>query len=165
MVDGREARARRVIRAGTRNDHAFIVSLGAVAFARFGDYDPILREFLARDDVTSWIAETEGNGVGFALVERPTVLTGFADLVAIAVDPRHRRQGIARHLLDRVVLDSEGRGEPLLALTVAEDNAAAIALFRSFAFRMIPGTLGLYAGGQRSRRMVRTPVDAVPRLP
>jgi ribosomal protein S18 acetylase RimI-like enzyme len=134
-----------------------MVALGAAAFARFGDYDSIIREFLARNEVTSWVAEAAGERVGFALVERPAILPGFADLVAIAVEEGHRRRGIARSLLAEVVADSERRSEPVLALTVAEDNPAAIALFRQCGFRMVPGTIGRYAGGQRSRRMVRTP--------
>jgi ribosomal-protein-alanine N-acetyltransferase len=128
---------------------------GTAAFARFGDYDPILRAFLAKDDVASWIAEVEGVAAGFALVERPPLLPGFADLVAIAVVPAHRRHGLASALLGTVIDDAERRGEALLALTVAEDNAAAISLFSRFGFRMIAGSVGHYAGGQRSRRMVR----------
>ncbi|HEX4825812.1 MAG TPA: GNAT family N-acetyltransferase [Candidatus Polarisedimenticolaceae bacterium] len=132
-----------------------MIAAGVEAFARFGDYEPILRAFLGKDDVSSWIAEEDGHPAGFALVERPLVLPGFADLVAIAVTPEHRRRGLAGGLLRAVVQDAERRGEPLLALTVAEDNAAAIALFTRHGFRMIPGSAGHYAGGQRSRRMVR----------
>ena len=159
MGDRLEDGTGRLIRPGTDRDVAFMAALGASAFARFGDYDPIIREFLSRDDVTSWVAEAAGERVGFALVERPAILPGFADLVAIAVDARHRRQGIGRDLLAEVVADSERRGEPVLALTVADDNPAAIALFHQWGFRKVPGNVGRYAGGQRSRRMVRTPAE------
>ena len=138
-----------------------MIAAGTAAFARFGQYDPILRAFLAQDDVASWIAEAEGAPAGFALVERPHLLPGFADLVAIAVVPAHRRHGLAAGLLGAVVADAERRGEALLALTVAEDNVAAIGLFARFGFHMIPGSAGHYAGGQRSRRMVR-PAGASP---
>jgi ribosomal protein S18 acetylase RimI-like enzyme len=155
--DRREDGGALLIRAGTTDDHPFVVGLGAVAFARFGDYDPVLREFLAHPDVSVWIAEAGPEPAGFALLERPAAAPGFADLVAIAVDPRHRRKGVARALLAKAVDTVEERGEPgLLALTVADDNHGAIALFRSFGFEMIPGSLGRYAGGQTSRRMVRT---------
>lgn len=132
-----------------------MIAAGTAAFARFGDYEPILRAFLSEDDVEAWIAEAEGAPAGFALVERPKHLPGFADLVAIAVTPAHRRRGLAAGLLRAVIADATRRGEPLLALTVAEDNDAAIALFTRFGFRMLPGSVGHYAGGQRSRRMVR----------
>jgi ribosomal protein S18 acetylase RimI-like enzyme len=138
------------------DDHPFVLRLGAAAFARFGDYDPVLREFLAHPDVSLWIAEAGAEPVGFALLETPASVPGWADLVAIAVDPRLRRKGVARALLAKVVAVVEDGGRPgLLALTVADDNHGAIALFRSFGFQATGGSLGRYAGGQTSRRMVR----------
>ena len=144
------------IRGGRPDDAPFIVGLGAVAFARFGDYGPIMREFLSSPDVVAFVAETAGAPVGFALVDVPPARPGFADLVAIAVDSRHRRTGVGRALLKRVIAASEERDWPSsLVLTVADDNAAAITLFRSQGFEMIPGALGRYAGGQTSRRMAK----------
>jgi ribosomal protein S18 acetylase RimI-like enzyme len=133
-----------------------VVALGAVAFARFGEYAPVMRGFLESEDVTSWIAERDGEPVGFALADTPAAYGELADLVAIAVDARHRRAGVGRALLSHVIAACEERkGLSLLILTVADDNHAAIALFRSFGFEMVPGLLGRYAGGQRSRRMAR----------
>ena len=145
------------IREGRPADAPFVVGLGAVAFARFGAYGPIMEEFLASPDVVSFIAEAAGHRIGFALVDLPPAHPGFADLVAIAVDARNRRTGVGRALLSRVIEFREERGEPsLLGLTVADDNAAALTLFRSRGFETIPGSLGLYAGGQSSHRMAKT---------
>jgi ribosomal protein S18 acetylase RimI-like enzyme len=133
-----------------------VVALGTTAFAPFGVYGPIMREFLASPDVASFIAEAAGERVGFALVESPPTHPGFADLVAIAVDSRHRRTGVGRALLSRVIANFEARrAASLLVLTVADDNAPAITLFSSLGFEMIPGTFGHYTGGQTSRRMAR----------
>ena len=144
------------IREGCPADHAFIVGLGASAFARFGDYGPIMQEFLNSPDVVSFIAESAGVPAGFALVDAPAAHRGIADLVAIAVDLRHRRTGIGRALLARVIASREGKKDPsLLVLTVADDNAPAITLFRAHGFEMIPGSPGSYAGGQTSRRMAK----------
>lgn len=144
-----------LIREGTPADAPFIVGLGEEAFARFGDYRPVLEEFLARPEVCAWIAVEAGEPAGFALVERPPA-ANLADLVAIAVDAGRRRAGIGRALLERVVEDVAAQSAPaLLVLTVAEDNPGAIALFREFGFRFVPGPFGRYAGGQNSRRMVR----------
>jgi [ribosomal protein S18]-alanine N-acetyltransferase len=144
------------VRLGGRDDAPFVVGLGATAFARFGVYGPIMREFLASRDVTSYIAETDGEKVGFALLESPETHPGFADLVAIAVDSRHRRTGVGRALLSRVIATLEARSAAsLLVLTVAEDNDPAIALFGELGFELIPGAFGRYAGGQTSRRMAR----------
>lgn len=144
-------------REGAQADAPFVVRLGAAAFARFGVYGPIMQEFLASPDVVSFIAETAGERVGFALVDLPAAYRRVADLVAIAVEPAHRRTGVGRALLSRVIAFLEERAESsLLVLTVAEDNAHAIALFESKGFRMIPGSDGRYAGGQTSRRMGRS---------
>jgi ribosomal protein S18 acetylase RimI-like enzyme len=144
------------VREGRPDDAEFVVGLGATAFARFGDYGPIMRAFLASPDVTPFIAEAAGERVGFALVEAPADRPGLKDLVAIAVDARHRRTGVGRSLLSRVISALEARRDAsLLVLTVADDNDPAIALFRGLGFEMIPGVFGSYAGGQTSRQMAR----------
>ena len=144
------------VRDGLLADAPFVIRLGASAFARFGEYGSIMREFLASPDVRSFIAEISGIPVGFALVEGPEAHRGVADLVAIAVDSQHRRQGIGRALLLRVIASWEERPEPsLLVLTVADDNVGAVTLFRSHGFELLPGSLGRYAGGQTSRRMAK----------
>jgi ribosomal-protein-alanine N-acetyltransferase len=144
------------IRLGGQADAPYVVALGTAAFARFGDYAPIMTSFLQSPDVASFIAWTAGQRVGFALVDRPPEVPGLADLVAIAVEPSHRRSGVGRALMAGVIAACEARGEPsVLVLTVADDNRAAIGLFRAFDFHMLPGSLGRYAGGQRSRRMAR----------
>jgi ribosomal-protein-alanine N-acetyltransferase len=156
-VDDRpEAGPGLTIREGRPGDEPFVVALGAVAFARFGDYAPVMRGFLENPDVACFVACWATHPVGFALVDAAPASSGYADLVAIAVDARHRRSGIGRALLLRVIASCEARGDAsLLVLTVAEDNDAAIALFRSLGFETIRGLLGRYAGGQRSRRMAR----------
>lgn len=144
------------IREGRPGDAPFVVGLGAVAFARFGDYGPIMEGFLASPDVASFVADAAGKRVGFSLVDLPPKHPGFADLVAIAVDARHRRTGVGRALLSRVIASLEERASPsTLVLTVADDNTAALALFRARGFEMIAGSLGLYAGGQTSHRMAK----------
>jgi ribosomal-protein-alanine N-acetyltransferase len=144
------------VRRGSRADAPFIVGLGETAFARFGEYATVMREFLGSPHVESFIACSAGEPVGFALVEAPPGQRGVADLVAIAVELRHRRTGVGRALLTTVIASREARDQTsLLVLTVADDNDQALALFRAHGFEMIPGSFGLYAGGQTSRRMAR----------
>jgi [ribosomal protein S18]-alanine N-acetyltransferase len=163
MGDRPEAGPRLTVREGRPADAPFVVGLGVVAFARFGDYGPIMEEFLASPDVATFIAEGAGQRVGFALVDLPSTHPGIADLVAIAVEARHRRSGVGRALLSHVLESLEKRGAPsVLVLTVADDNDAALALFRARGFEVVPGSLGLYAGGQSSHRMARV---VLPRRP
>lgn len=144
------------IRLGRPADAPFVVDLGAMAFARFGDYAPIMREFLANPDVVAYIAEGAGDRAGFALLDLPPAHPGFADLVAIAVEARHRRTGVGHALLSHVIASLEKRRAPsVLVLTVADDNDAALALFRARGFKIVPGSLGRYARGQNSHQMAR----------
>lgn len=144
------------VRRGRPSDAEFIIGLGEAAFARFGEYGPIMESFLESAEVASYVAEAGALPTGFALLDAPASHPGLADLVAIAVDPRHRRKGVGRALLTQVIADREAIGRPsLLLLTVAGDNDAAIALFRSEGFELVPGSAGRYAGGQESWRMVR----------
>ena len=154
MGDRPEDGPRLTVRRGRPPDAPFVVGLGAVAFARFGEYAPIMQEFLASPDVVVFIAEAAGQRVGFALVDLPPAHPGFADLVAIAVHAKHRRTGVGRALLSHVIASLEERAAPsLLVLTVADDNDAALALFRARGFEIVASSLGRYAGGQSSHRM------------
>ena len=156
MGDHPEDGPRLTVREGDPGDAPFVVALGAVAFARFGDYAPVMRQFLDSPEVTAFIACRSGRPVGFALVDRSTLTEGFADMVAIAVEATERRSGVGRTLLSHVIASCEARGDAsVLVLTVADDNDGAIALFRSMGFSMTPGAIGRYAGGQRSRLMAR----------
>ena len=58
-----------------------------------------------------------------------------AEILTIAVAPRHRRRGIGRNLLRRQMRRLAESGVKRLFLEVAEDNIAALALYRSLGFR------------------------------
>jgi len=64
-------------------------------------------------------------------------------LMNIAVEPNHRRQGVARRLLD-AVLDRGGR-DANYTLEVRVSNASAIALYESFDFRGVGTRRRYYA--------------------
>lgn len=67
---------------------------------------------------------------GFALTR---TLAGESELLTLAVDPAARRQGIARRLVTRW-LDAATPEAEMAFLEVAEDNAAAIALYADAGF-------------------------------
>jgi len=144
------------VRGGRPGDAPFVVALGAVAFARFGEYASVMTSFLASPEVAVFVALRGGEKAGFALVDRGPASLGFVDLVAIAVEAGQRRAGVGRALLTQVIAWCTARGEaPVLVLTIADDNPAAIALFREMGFTTLPGEPGRYALGQRSLRMAR----------
>lgn len=57
-----------------------------------------------------------------------------AELQAIVVAPRWRRQGLARRLLDGVIEQAAGWGSEALLLEVRAGNDAALALYRQAGF-------------------------------
>ncbi|MCA2012571.1 GNAT family N-acetyltransferase [Cereibacter sphaeroides] len=68
----------------------------------------------------------DAQGRAFALGR---VIAGEAELLTLATDPDLRRQGLARQLMARFDAAAQARGATEAFLEVAEDNAAARALY------------------------------------
>lgn len=67
-----------------------------------------------------------------------------AEVLTLATHPLHRRQGLARHWLARAETTANKQGAEAMFLEVAEDNAAAIALYTTFGYRQIGRRPGYY---------------------
>jgi ribosomal-protein-alanine N-acetyltransferase len=67
-----------------------------------------------------------GDARAFALGR---AVAGEAELLMLATDPLHRRQGLARACLAAFEEEARARGATTAFLEVAEDNAAARALY------------------------------------
>lgn len=94
--------------------------------------------------------------VGFALVTVPG--TGLPDdpadaayLSLLAVDPRAQGRGLGRSLLRAAVAEAERAGHQRCLLHALEDNAPALALYRSAGFRPV-GTVFPHALSGRPTR-------------
>lgn len=68
---------------------------------------------------------------GFALIR---TIAGEAELLTIAVDPAHRREGIARGLIGLALDTAATRNANTMFLEVAADNSGAIALYDQTGF-------------------------------
>ena len=90
-----------------------------------------------------------GDARGFALGR---VAADEAELVTIAVLPEARRQGIGRRLLGAFRDEAERRGAAHAFLEVAEDNAAARALYAAEGWIEAGRRPGYYAAGEGRRR-------------
>ncbi len=86
-----------------------------------------------------------GDARGFALVR---VIADEAELLTLATDPDHRRQGHARACLVAFFAEARARGAATAFLEVAEDNAAALALYRGAGFTQTARREGYYPGGR-----------------
>jgi ribosomal protein S18 acetylase RimI-like enzyme len=97
---------------------------------------------LVRDRLRILAAASDGGVRGFVTVA-PTpasLLLGTAWGVRdLYVDPAHRRGGVARALVDRVVADARAAGVRRLSLQTEPDNAAALALYAGLGFRQLTG--------------------------
>lgn len=81
--------------------------------------------------VSYLVAEVDGAVVGHATA---SVVGDIAELQRIAVDPAHRRTGLATDLLDAVVGAAQEGGADRLLLEVREDNAGALAFYAARGF-------------------------------
>jgi len=128
------------LRPMTVNDVEQVAQLEVEAFAG-GVHTPWSRaqfeEELALPGRTWWVAHDMGTIVGFA----GGLLAGdVLEVLDVAVAPARRREGIARKLIERVAYDGHVLGAASLSLEVADNNAAACALY---------GELGFEVAGRR----------------
>jgi [ribosomal protein S18]-alanine N-acetyltransferase len=107
------------IRPATQADLAAIVEIQRSS-REASAWDPL--------DFDCNVAEEGGRVVGFLVTRQ--VAPDEREILNLAVHPEHRRRGIARLLLCRVMKALPGQW----FLEVRESNAAAIALYRSLGF-------------------------------
>jgi ribosomal protein S18 acetylase RimI-like enzyme len=141
------------LRPHNTDDSAFILEQ-ARQFDWFGSYLEIFQRLLDGKKVLGvsgrvefLVAELNGERAGFAAVEW-TETAG--KIHGIAVDPRSKRQGVARELLAEIQRRAVERGsQHLECLTAETDNPAAQALFVQNGF-VNRGVAGRYPNGQRA---------------
>lgn len=88
-----------------------------------------------KNALSYWLVATEQEKV-IGYVGSQTVLGG-ADMMNIAVSPDHRRKGIARKLIEQLIVDLKERGAVCLVLEVRASNVPAISLYESMGFSQI----------------------------
>ena len=76
----------------------------------------------------------QSDPVGFILVR---VVEDEAEIITIAVIPRHRKKGLALALLDAVIDELDERSVAELHLEVEEKNKAAINLYKESGFEIV----------------------------
>ncbi len=81
-----------------------------------------------------WVAEDASGAVlGHTGIE-VSALRGEMDIINIAVRPSHRRKGVGRAFLDRVIRYARSAHVPLLWLRVRRSNAEAQKFYRAMGF-------------------------------
>ena len=96
-----------------------------------------------------WVAELDGRIVGMIVA---WLLVDEAHIATLAAHPDHRRQGIARKLLEHALRYMAQEGAATSFLEVRESNAAAREMYRKF---------GYEDPGRRKRYCKDTGEDAI----
>ena len=89
-----------------------------------------------------FVARKDGEITGFVLCR---TIADEAEVLTLATAPPHRRGGVASGLVDAASSHAAARGAAKLFLEVAEDNHAAIALYRGFGFEQVGSRAGYYS--------------------
>ena len=97
---------------------------------------------LASSGVGALGVESGGALAGFILVR---AIAGEAEILTLAVAPAARRRGVGRDLVEAGAGTALALGADVLWLEVAEDNAAALALYAAAGFDIAGRRRGYYA--------------------
>jgi ribosomal-protein-alanine acetyltransferase len=126
----------------TRRDLARVASIELAAFCREAWPQHAFKDLLAAFAQANpprgamWVAADAKTGdiLGYAGVE-VSALWGEMDIINIAVAVDHRRRGIGRLFIERIVSLCRRRGVPLLWLRVRASNRGARKFYRLMGFR------------------------------
>lgn len=123
------------------------------------DQVALLAELHARAFARPWssaeIAKMMENPAVFAILSRADAPQGFAlawaaagdaELLTVAVAPEARRRGVGAALVTAACVAALMRGATSMHLEVAEDNAAARALYRRLGYEEAGRRAAYYAG-------------------
>ena len=106
-----------------------------------GDWEAAAERGARGNDWVTFVADERGRLVGMASGHFPTEAhhpiddPALASLMQMWVDPRSRRAGIGRRLVEEVRSWAAERGSPVLRLGVTATELGAIAFYRSLGFR------------------------------
>jgi ribosomal protein S18 acetylase RimI-like enzyme len=106
----------------------------------------------------TFIARQDGVDVGLAGVFAEPDPPGRMHLISMWVDPRHRRQGVARALIDLVIGWAGERRASELVLWVADQNDAARRLYERLGFRPTGERQPLPSNPARTESCLRLPL-------
>ena len=124
-----------------------VAELERANFSAPWDEASLLREL--ENPLSLWLTAMDGDVVA-GYIGSQSVL-GESDVMNLAVRPDHRRQGVGRALVERLIWELSEENHCLL-LEVRAGNEAALALYRSLGFRQV---------GRRPKYYRNPPEDAL----
>ena len=146
------------IRPARRADVGDVAAIERVAFS-----DP----WFAGD-----FAECVGAGVPFLVAEEHGTVAGYVighfaadegEILNLGVAPAHRRKGIGRALVERMLATLRARGVRIVFLEVRESNTSARRLYEALGFREVARRARYYRRPVEDAVVLRA-ADAAPRV-
>jgi ribosomal-protein-alanine N-acetyltransferase len=108
-----------------------------------------MRWLVQAQNAATWVAEDDGNLVGFAIVEWTQAIHEVSAYIqTIEVLPQMRGQGVARELLKYMEGSAQVVGASAIWLHVDVENWAAIRLYETNAFERAGNEENYYAPGR-----------------
>lgn len=98
------------------------------------------------------VAEMDGEIIGYAGAFLPNA-GGEADIMTIAVNPEHRRKGIASHFISELENWAKSRGADFMMLEVITTNESGIALYEKVGYQKLNIRKNYYGYGNDAQVM------------
>jgi ribosomal-protein-alanine acetyltransferase len=119
---------------------------------------PLFEKELRRDEARLWVARQGARRIGFLAARR---VVDEIHVLSVAVDPAHRRRGVARAMLDAALRDETAGGVRSALLEVRASNLAARAFYASTGFVAVGRRSRYYADGEDALLMTRSARDGI----
>jgi ribosomal protein S18 acetylase RimI-like enzyme len=132
------------IREMELEDIPAVYSLGEAVFTAdkwpslyrtWDEYEPV--GLFTSDGEFCFVAESEGRVVGFALgslIDKRKSAWSYGYLTWLAVDPNHKRSGVASHLMEAITEAYLRAGARMMIVDTDAENTPAIHFFRRHGF-------------------------------
>lgn len=111
---------------------------------------------LSQETAGTLVAVAAGTVLGYAVYWH---VKDEAELGNLAVDPDHRRRGVARRLLHEVLSSARREGAAALYLEVRESNRAARSLYGTEGFRNVGRRRGYYGSPDEDALVLRRALE------
>ena len=147
--------ARCQIRPATPADTTRLAELERICFS--DPWSPAgIREMVSATHTIALVALIKSSIVGYAIARWAA---DSGEILNLAVDPEHRREGIAARLIDGLLEGLEGRKVREVYLEVRESNAAARTLYQGRGFTVAGMRRAYYRYPTEDALVLRLPLD------
>jgi ribosomal-protein-alanine N-acetyltransferase len=133
-------------RRATSHDLALLLALEERCFDRPWPTGAFAQE-LALPYAQIWLAFDQDDPAPIGYVDF-WVVEGEVSLLNVAVDPRARRRGLGRRLLELLEVEGRRAGGETIFLEVRRSNEGGLALYRAAGFQQIGIRKGYYASNR-----------------